>query len=85
MDDFLSPSQGFFIVVNDNSREVKTRYFGNRVSVGQVTNIAVKRDKTQRLSEPYSNCTIKTDKNTKTETTDSEVSQILTFFYYKAN
>ena len=73
INDLLSPSQGFYIVVNDNSKEVKTRYHGNTISVGQMTNIGVKRDKVKRLSEPYSNCTFEINPDTVTETTDREV------------
>ena len=55
--DTFSTKSGFYVAVHNNSDMVMTSYTGNKISVGQATNIGVTRKVTNKLAAPYSNCT----------------------------
>ena len=78
-----STESGFYVAVHNNSDMVMTSYTGNKISVGQATNIGVKRILTNKLNAPYSNCTIAFDSTATTTDFDIFTKSIVNGYYSK--
>lgn len=70
--DFLMEKRGFYLAVHNNSILPLINFEGIKLSVGQMTEIGIKRTYFNKLGQPYSKCR----KNTKITKDDSEFYKI---------
>jgi len=61
--DLLASERGIYLAVTNNSALPLTSYDGIKLSVGQATNIRVKRTFVSNLDSPFSNCRMDTTSN----------------------